>query len=211
MKIVAFSDLHGQISKKLNQWFIDHPADMLIFAGDIQYNHFDYGEDFLGWIDQLPYTHKIIVFGNHDGNWETIAGIAKTYDNIHILNHEFICIDGINIFGSPYSVEFGNWWFMKTEEELEKLYSQIPDNTNILVTHTPAFGILDKTYDGRNAGSVALLEKIKKLRKLKYHIGAHIHEGRGMKKFAHRTHYNVSVLDEKYRQVYMPYIFEYKE
>ena len=63
-KIIVFSDLHGQISNKLTQWFFNHPGDILAFAGDIQKNHFDYGEGFLYWLNELPYTHKIITFGN---------------------------------------------------------------------------------------------------------------------------------------------------
>ena len=209
MKIVAFSDVHGRISKKLNDWFIEHPADLLIFSGDIQKNHFDYGEEFLYWIDSLPYNHKVITFGNHDGNWNITTEIARRYDNIHILNHQFINIDGVNIFGSPYSIPFGDWWFMETEENLEKLYSKIPDDTNILVTHSPAYGILDNNTEGKHCGSMSLLKRIKQLKSLKYHIFGHIHESKGIKRFTHRTHYNASVLDEEYRQVYMPYIFEY--
>jgi Icc-related predicted phosphoesterase len=209
-KIVAFSDIHGQISRKLTEWFFNHPGNILIFAGDIQKNHFDYGEDFLYWLNELPYYHKIITFGNHDGNWADTTAFAQEYKSIHILNHESINIDGIKIFGSPYSLEFGNWWFMKPESKLEKLWKQIPDDTNILITHSPAFGILDETIQHVFAGSTSLIKRIWELKKLKYHISGHIHEAAGKLKLGKVTHINASILDERYRIVNDPVVFNYR-
>ena len=210
-KIVAFSDIHGQISNKLTQWFFNHPGDILIFAGDIQKNHFDRGEDFLFWIYNLPYTHKVITFGNHDGNFQDITDTAKKYEDIYILNHDSIIIDGIKIFGSPYSLPFLNWWFMKTEPELEKVYAQIPDDTNILVTHGGAFGILDETINGITTGSLSLANRITELKKLKYHISGHIHEAAGKLKVGRVTHINASILDERYRLVNDPVVINYRQ
>jgi Icc-related predicted phosphoesterase len=207
--IVSFSDIHGQYSKKLTQWFIDHPADILLFAGDIQKNNFDDGKEFVEWLNMLPYKNKVIIFGNHDSNYEYIEEYAKEYEEITILNNSSITIDGINIYGSPHSLTFGNWWFQKTEQELEELYKQIPNNTNIIMTHSPVFGILDKTIDGRLTGSMSLLKRIQELPKLKYHVGAHIHEAKGIVKIDNVTYINASLLDEKYRLVNDPVLFEY--
>jgi len=210
MRIVVFSDIHGQISNKLTQWFFDHPGDILAFAGDIQKNHFDYGEGFLYWLNELPYTHKVITFGNHDGNWQDITALAKQYPSIHILNHDTITIDGIKIFASPYSLPFREWWFMKTEQELRELYRQIPDDVNILITHGAAFGILDEAMDGRNTGSISLAKRITELKKLKYHISGHIHEAAAKVKLGKVTYINASILDERYRIVNNPIIINYK-
>jgi len=210
-KIVAFSDLHGQISNKLTQWFFNHPGDILVFAGDIQKNHFDYGEGFLYWLNELPYTHKVITFGNHDGNWADITTLAKSYNSVTILNHDAIVIDGIKIFGSPYSLPFREWWFMKTEQELRELYRQIPDDVNILITHGAAFGILDEAIGGRATGSTSLLKRIAELKKLKYHISGHIHENFGKLKVGRVTHINASILDERYRVVNDPVVINYRQ
>lgn len=208
-QIVAFSDIHGlHKAKGLTRWFMENPADFLLFAGDIQLNHMDTGVDFIQWLGTLPYKHKIMIFGNHDGNYlETILEKEK-HDNIKILQHEPLTLEGIKFFGSPYSLMFGEWWFMKYETELERLYQEIPQDTDILITHTPPYKVLDKTHDGDYAGSFSLLERIQELKHLKHHVFGHIHEGWGTKKEGKVEFNNVSLLDEKYRLVHMPVIFE---
>jgi len=210
-KIVCFSDTHGQHnSRKLNDWFADNPGDILIFAGDFQRNHFDDGSDFVKWLVTLPYAHKVVAFGNHDGNGSMIKDELLGISNVHILHNGSIIINGIKIFGSPNSLIFFNWYFMKTEEELEEIYKNIPDDTNIVITHTPAFGIWDNTTRGIYAGSKSLLNRINELDQMKFHVCGHIHEGHGKGSFGNKIFINASLLNEKYQLVNMPYIFEYK-
>ena len=136
MRIVAFSDIHGQFNKKITAWFQNNPADLLLFAGDIQHNDFDITEDFIVWLNALPYTDKVLVFGNHDGNSLYTLQYLKDneFKNIRFLNNESITINGIKIFGSPYTPLFENWWYIKTEEGLAEIWKAIPDDTNILIT-----------------------------------------------------------------------------
>jgi Icc-related predicted phosphoesterase len=208
-KIVAFSDLHGQYSKKLTGWFNNHPADILLFAGDLQKNNFDDGKEFLQWLDKLPYEHKVLTFGNHDCNYRYVLDQAKLYNNIHFLFNQSIILEGIKFFGSPNSRIFGSWSFMNTEKELKDIYDTVPDDTNILITHTPAFEILDLTCSGESAGSYSLRKRIKELKYLKYHIVGHIHEGYGAISEGDLKIFNTSLLDENYRFVHMPIIFYY--
>jgi len=208
-KIVAFSDLHGQYSKKLTGWFNNHPADILLFAGDLQKNNFDDGKEFLQWLDKLPYEHKVLTFGNHDCNYRYVLDQAKLYNNIHFLFNQSIILEGIKFFGSPNSRIFGSWSFMNTEKELKDIYDTVPDDTNILITHTPAFEILDLTCSGESAGSYSLRKRIKELKYLKYHIVGHIHEGYGAISEGDLKIFNTSLLDENYRFVHMPVIFYY--
>jgi Icc-related predicted phosphoesterase len=209
MKIVCFSDLHGQYSKKLTEWFMDNPADLLLFAGDLQLNNFDDGIKFIDWLNVLPYKEKVFIFGNHDGNYDYTEDYVAKFKNIHCLNNENIDINGIKIFGSPYSIKFFDWWFMKSDRQLAKIYSKIPENTNILLTHTPPFGIMDKTISGNFAGSESLLKRIDELSNLKHHIFGHIHENFGIEKIGNINFINASILDEKYKFKRMPIIFEY--
>ncbi|MFA5314102.1 MAG: metallophosphoesterase [Methanomassiliicoccales archaeon] len=208
MKFVAFSDLHGQYSNKLTKWFMKHPADVLLFAGDLQLNNFDDGTQFLEWLNTLPYKHKVCIFGNHDGNYDYTLQQLSKYDNITFLNNESITIEGIKIWGSPYSVQFLDWWFMKPDNELWEIYNNIPLDVDILMTHTPPFGILDKTIDGYNAGSLQLRNRIPNLHGLKYNICGHIHENFGIESTDGVTFINASILDYKYRLVNGPIEFE---
>lgn len=59
------------------------------------------------------------------------------------------------------------------------LWSKVPKEVDILVTHTPPLGILDKNHKGKNCGSKSL-SIISRNRKPKYHIFGHIHEAYGM-------------------------------
>jgi len=213
MKIIAFSDIHGQRSKELTSWFKNNPADLLLFAGDLQANQTtDYGIEFIEWLHKLPYTDKIMVFGNHDGHYMDVINhlINKKYNDIRILIDGAIKIKGIKIFGSPHSVEFGSWWFMKKDDELEELWKKIPDDTDILITHGPPFGILDNTINNTITGSKTLLKRINELKNLRYHIFGHIHESYGRVNINGITFMNVSLLNEKYQLVNDPMIIEYE-
>lgn len=208
MKIVCFSDVHGiQDSHKLTDWFMANPADILLFAGDIQRSHADDGTSFVNWLSHLPYTHKLCTFGNHDTNYKDMLETAKLFPSVTFLNHEPIEVMGLKIFGSPYSRVFMNWAFMLHESALWERYKEIPNDTDILITHTPPLGTLDANTSGFNCGSEALMLKLLHMTELKLHVFGHIHEGAGMVKDKY-TSINASVLDEKYKLKHMPTIVE---
>ena len=210
-KIICFSDTHGlHRTEKLNVWFHNNPGDILLFAGDAQRNEIDDGTDFIDWLHVLPYKHKVAIFGNHDFNSKNMSLHADFYDDVRILNQNIVYVEGIKIFGSPFSVRYGNWCFMKEDSELKKLYRDIPEDTKILLTHSPAFGILDRTIDGFNAGSESLLERIENLRLLKYHVCGHIHESHGKHAIGNVNFINCSVVNEKYSLKNVPVIIDYK-
>lgn len=83
-------------------------------------------------------------------------------------------------------------------------------SVDVLVTHTPAHGILDR-YGGERLGSKALLAAID-LNPPKVHVCGHIHEGRGVSTRAHArmfsTHVNASTCDGEQRPVNEPYIYD---
>jgi Icc-related predicted phosphoesterase len=101
------------------------------------------------------------------------------------LEHESVTIEGVKIFGSAYTPEFGkNWAFNVPKDKIAEKWAEIPDDTDILITHGPAKGILDLTqYDSRpgadgksfyQCGCPELLERVLKVQP-KYHIFGHIH------------------------------------
>jgi Icc-related predicted phosphoesterase len=53
----------------------------------------------------------------------------------------------------------------------------IPDDTDILITHTPPIGHGDLCCSGVRAGCVELLSTVQNRVKPKYHVFGHIHEG----------------------------------
>jgi Icc-related predicted phosphoesterase len=92
---------------------------------------------------------------------------------------------------------------------LKRRWANIPDNTDILVTHGPAYGYVDKVlgrYD--NLGCELLIQRIKQI-KPKIHVCGHIHSGRNLL-FDNGTLYiNASVLNERYEYNYKPITIDF--
>lgn len=182
MKIWTISDTH---CKHLELELPDpNEIDMVIHAGDAgghrdtSFNEAELKE-FLRWFDSLPYKYKIYVPGNHDTSIEAEMFDFKEYTDIHVLIHESITIEGINIFGSPYTPTFGvGWSYNKARHKIDNYWKQIPEDVNIVVTHGPPKGILDLTAHNNypeQCGDKSLLNKVLDI-KPKYHIFGHIHD-----------------------------------
>ena len=58
-------------------------------------------------------------------------------------------------------------------------WSRIPEDVEILMTHTPALGILDETRRGIEAGCQELRERLEILHNCRLHVFGHIHEAYG--------------------------------
>lgn len=207
MKIVALSDTHG-----LHNKVILPPGDILIHAGDISKKGTRESTlGFLSWFSKQPLPHKIFIAGNHDFFLEKSSEkeIQKMIpDNIIYLNDSGISIDGIKIWGSPIQPYFFNWAFNRRRgAEIKKHWDLIPDDTDILITHGPPMGILDKTTRGDSAGCRDLLNKIKEIN-LKAHIFGHIHEAYGTLEQDDTLYVNPSLIDERYILVNDPVVFE---
>lgn len=207
MKIVAISDTHCR-HKSLSL----PKGDLLIHAGDISYKgSLSEVTDFLQWFSSLPFAHKLFIAGNHDFYFERTAPatIQKAIpEGVVYLADSGICINGIHIWGSPVTPWFYNWAFNRRRGvEINKHWALIPDNTNLLITHGPPFGILDSVVNGTHAGDRELLQKIERI-KPAVHVCGHIHEGYGRTKRGSTTFINASVLNEKYELVNAPVVFE---
>lgn len=75
-------------------------------------------------------------------------------------------IEGFKIYGSPYTPTFGTGWaFNRDRGKIHKVWDNIPDNTDIVVTHGPPKGILDLSYNRDNeleyCGDLALKKRLK--------------------------------------------------
>ena len=201
MKIWLISDTHG----KHEELIIPDNIDMLISAGDggtyKNPHHCKPDMDrFLTWFNNLPIEHKVYIPGNHDTAMEAGMIEEEMYQEVYILKHEFIEIEGIRIFGSPYTPAFYDWAYNKTSYELMRLWKilEVHTDLDILVTHCPPWGILDKCQDGYRAGCRHLLYEVERA-KPKYHVFGHIHEDGGKEEEHNGTKFiNASILDLRY-------------
>jgi len=176
LEIVVISDTHN-----LHKYLELPDGDMIIHAGDFcTWGKPQEAMVFKQWFSQLPYKYKVCIAGNHDRCMESIPALALDFKSagIYYLLDDEVVIEDIKIYGSPYTPEFGPFAFMYKRGN--RSWHVIPDDTDILVTHGPPYGILDLCPDGFVAGCKDLLQRISELKDLKYHIFGHIHEGYGI-------------------------------
>ncbi len=151
----------------------------------------------------LPHQHKLIVAGNHDLIIQTI-GIGKTKALLNFgtyLQDEGTVINGIRFWGSPWQPRFFDWAFnLNRGHELANVWSKVPTETDVLITHGPPHSILDETLDGKNVGCEELLKALSRI-KPKLHIFGHIHESYGRLRLGKTEFLNVSICDEYYRAI----------
>jgi Icc-related predicted phosphoesterase len=163
------------------------------------------------WFKAHPHKHKIFVPGNHDfwmqqHEFNYVLEFEK--NGVTVLIDKAIEIDGIKFYGSPWTPTFMDWAFMKDDDELQKHWDAIPENTDVLITHGPAYGINDCVHGRKqHLGSRTLATRILELFNLKLHLHGHIHTGDSECKDA----INCSVLDEEYKLTRKAVVIEMKK
>lgn len=181
--IDILSDTHNQHKK-----FICTGGDILIHAGDATLGgkHHEICH-FLDWYAKQKYDHLIFVAGNHDWGFEKEPNLMKEEcdnRNIILLNDSGVIITSgsmeIKMWGSPVQPWFHSWAFNRDRgEDIKRHWDLIPDDTEILITHGPPYGILDHVIrTNERVGCYDLLDKILKTQ-VKLHTFGHIHEARG--------------------------------
>lgn len=173
MIVDCIADLHGVLPD------LEGEGDLLIVAGDVL------GEDseigylrFYEWLVQQRYRKILFIAGNHD-HW-----IMHNIKPFHKGKVEYLCDSGTvfedyKIWGCPWSRRFcddeGCNAFTGTEAVLDLAFSIVPDDVDILITHTPAKDTLDGGW-----GSSALLGHLTYRFRPYLHVFGHTHEGYGM-------------------------------
>lgn len=195
-KFVIISDTHNKLDK------IPVPdGDVLIHAGDATNmgtleEITKLNEDF----GNLPHPVKIFSPGNHDFMFEQNTGLAKSLiTNAIVYIHEPAEVAGIKFWFSPYQPWYHDWAFNKRRgEDISRVWDQIADDTQFLITHGPPHGIMDATLRGELVGCKDLLKTIQgRLKSLKYHAFGHIHEAYGHTLVDGVSYINASCVDNR--------------
>lgn len=207
IKICFISDTHNKHKK-----FDELPkADVIVHSGDFSSMGYEHEiRNFFKWFSNLKqYKYKIIIAGNHEILFEKNTSLAKTLipDNVIYLEDSGVEIDGIEFYGSPVSLPFLNWAFMRPKERIKRHWEAIPDNVDVLITHTPPYGILDY-YDVKDEylGCPTLRDEIFNRIKPKISVFGHIHTGRGTLLTDNITFINATNTEEIERK----YVLQYK-
>lgn len=226
MKLAFISDTHG-----LHRHATIPECDILFHCGDLsgRGEHHIY-EDVAKWMDD-PVRQHVIVPGNHDTTFESVEEKSREIfekHGIHVLIDQGVTINGLKIWGCPWTLRFFDWAFNASPgEEMSSHLSKIPYDLDVLITHGPAYGFGDwipgrrdlaqdvgcfPAIDGRgkSVGCPQLLNAIYE-KKPRIHAYGHIHEGAGMciMPDIETISINASFLDGKYRVKHNPVVVDY--
>lgn len=224
MRFIIISDTHKK-HKKINI----PDGDVLIVCGDIcttgtagQIVQFSY------FIGMLPHKHKILIPGNHDKAFRSMGPHGLLPNGVSYLCDSQMRIkveEGkyLNVYGMPWSPYIGDWEFMlpRDSAELERKCNNIPEDTDILITHCPPYHILDAipVYDETDdvneniigyvhEGCKLLCKRVGEV-KLKLHVFGHIHESYGYKYSEDTLFVNASICDGMYEPNNKPFVVDY--
>lgn len=239
MRIVCISDTHGlhKIMEDLNPL---PEGDVLIHAGDCtNIGKPNEVKEFVEWFMNIKgFGSKIFIAGNHDWAFEEInqphhKGDFDWYN--HLMNEENLSqsdvtyledsgftIDSsefskpIKFWGSPWQPEFYNWAFNlpRSGDELKKYWDMIPDDTSILITHSPPSEIRDFVNNWRqpvrNVGCELLRFRVEQIKPL-VHVFGHIHEAYGVEFNKDTLYVNASTCTERYVPSNKPIVIDLTE
>lgn len=228
MKICAISDLHGTLLP-VEDYF--EPCELVCICGDIsplniQRNHRKMRQwlinKFKPWCESLPCDKVIFIAGNHDESLENLdfmyTQFPKDKKVTYLFHENYIYTSRdrkeYSIFGTPYCKVFGNWSFMEIDSMLEKLYQDIPENLNILLTHDQPYGygdqLLDNVYwnTGEHIGNKQLAKAVLE-KQPSYMLVGHLHSTtHECVEIGKTKRYNVSIKNESYEPIYDPLILD---
>jgi Icc-related predicted phosphoesterase len=206
VRLVCVSDLHGYLPPV-------EPCDLLLVAGDIcptaderpktqrEWLH----STFADWLAEVPADIVVGVAGNHDFVGETDPAALRDLD-WHYLQDESIEVDGISVYGSPWTSRFQDWAFMLSEAELARRWDEIPAAVDVLCMHSPPLGYGD-WISGQHIGSPSLLEAID-TRAPRLCVFGHVHQGYGRWQRGASALVNASHCDMAYLPAHPPVVVE---
>lgn len=123
------------------------------------------------WLARQPFRTKIVLRGNHDP-----------------FSVDFP-VSGANYFSRPKGISLDGKLVLTlvpycSPRNLASSWRNMPMFCDVLASHSPPNKILDKCYNGANAGCASLRSKVERMIAGPPHLWlcGHIHEGRGSEK-----------------------------
>jgi predicted phosphodiesterase len=206
-RLVLLSDTHG-----LHDTLQVPDGDVLVHAGDLSGTGKPREiEAFARFIGRQTHAHKIVIAGNHDFLFEREPERAEALlrDHATYLRDSEITAAGLRFWGSPWQPWFHDWAFnLSRGAALAEKWALVPDGIDVLVTHGPPFGILDRVaYGGQSVGCEALLAALPRIAP-KLHVFGHIHEAYGVVHRGGTLYVNASTCDLRYVPVNPPVVVD---
>ncbi|KAI6036869.1 Metallo-dependent phosphatase-like protein [Pisolithus microcarpus] len=170
-RFVCISDTHSGI-------FRLPYGDVLLHAGDLSsYGALSQLTRTVDWLKSLKHPVKIMIAGNHD-QFQLIQYARTTVRSLASAGLLYILLAPSGkvwkVYGSPVPVHLDGAFQYASSTEAKAIYQRIPEDTEILITHTPPYRTLDKTRKGQHVGCQVLASRLKKLRHCRLHVFGHI-------------------------------------
>jgi Icc-related predicted phosphoesterase len=222
LRLLCLSDTHGKHAG-IPRASIP-TVDLILFGGDFSLvgNPVDVAS-FKEWIRSFN-VPAVIIAGNCDLAFDTerlahftprIEGYCHPTVPIDTIKPSFlenpgkisyledseVTVNGVRIYGSPYSPEFNDWGFPIHQGEAESRWSKIPDGIDVLLVHGPPKDVCDATSTGFHAGCASLRTAIERTKPALAVFG-HIHEAHGIGEVGETLCANVAVLNVKFELGY---------
>jgi hypothetical protein len=198
------------------------------------------------WFGKQDYMHKVFIAGNHDMTFDReillrdklahfegrteydtecaegkpewlVEMLANLPDNVYYLENSSIKLEGLKIWGSPYSPTFGYGWGFNVDRgyDAAQIWNQIPLDTDIVITHSPIYGYNDRAQNtNQNVGCSDLYHRLHEV-KPHLHFAGHIHEGHGWGTIPYKDEwgdiytFNGSTCNLRYEAINNPITFDY--
>ncbi|MCP3920134.1 MAG: metallophosphoesterase [bacterium] len=205
MRIVCLSDTHdahGDLKVPEGDVLV-HAGDMSRMGHELEIQAFD------DWLGTLAHAHKVVIAGNHDWLFERDPAAARALiTNARYLQDSGATIEGVRFWGSPWQPRFFNWAFnLDRGAPLRERWAQIPEATDVLVTHGPPQGVLDRTTRGEPVGCEELDAALARVRP-RLHVFGHIHEAYGREERDGTVFVNACNCDLSYEAVNPPIVVD---
>lgn len=156
VRVVVISDTHNEHGPN----YLKIPeGDILVHCGDFTHKSdwrgLKEGEvpqslhKFNEFLGTLPHEHKIVIAGNHEIGFNNLKRreIRQLLSNATYIEDQTVVVKGIRFYGSPWTSST-NMAFSARRSKLGEKWAKIPNDTDILITHLPPFGVLDQAWVG---------------------------------------------------------------
>ena len=206
VKVVVISDTH-----ELHEELGVLQGDVLIHCGDSAYglSHSDAQVDRLdGWFGRQRFDRILVIGGNHDFEMQRrVAAGERLFRNADYLEDRAIQYHGITFYGAPWVPELADWAFYLPPDELRRRWDLIPEDTDILITHTPPLNILDRNSRGKACGCPDLRKRLIDLAP-RVHCFGHVHASGGSIELHDTKYINASLVNSRYELIRRPHEFD---
>ncbi len=177
-EVGGFIDWFNSIDNYTHKIFIAGNHDMSFDSEKLMQSKIDYFDGKRSVWETEGNTH---IPSEGKPEWLNDMLAIDLASNVFYLENSYVILDGIKMWGSPYSATFGYGWAFNVDRGYDsaQMWNQIPEDTDIVITHGPIYGYNDKTANtNQNVGCEDLYHRLQEV-KPHLHFAGHIHEAYG--------------------------------